>query len=426
MAALDLALIALGGVLIVAVYVDIFLTVLHPSIESPLSNWFQRLVWQLLRATASRAPRAKAGSALLSAGLPLMVAGLIVLWLVLLCLGFACLYYPWLADPAFFNAERPLRGDFLEAIYYSGVTLATLGYGDIQPLTVPFRLIAVAEALTGAVTISAAVAYILAVYPALARQRTIARVLNAEAAGHGDALPMLRRYMTGSSRWHDDLFTQLRALALDLLDITESHETHPVLYYAHARQAQHSFLRVLVTAQSLVAITRYSLSVEHHPEVVRHPHVLLLEQALHYSVRQLGASIHIAPAPPPYTLPSRDELLARFAQLCGELEQLGLTSARADDEAVPVLVESEAEAELDDQPVSRSLASEARDSSAQGAAHDPALDYTSRAPAEAFVVFHQQTDPLIAAYGDACGYSLADARANYRTTWWTGGVEAKG
>src|SRR3712207_4749700 len=109
-----------------------------------------------------------------------MVGGLIVLWLALLTVGFALVYYPWLADPAVFASDNPIDPDFGTALYYSGVTLATLGYGDILPLVEPFRALAVVEALGGALTIAFGVAYVLAVYPALSQKRTVAAALDAE------------------------------------------------------------------------------------------------------------------------------------------------------------------------------------------------------------------------------------------------------
>jgi voltage-gated potassium channel Kch len=413
------AWVIVGVVIIVLVYVDIFLTVLHPSVESPLSNRFQQTIWRGLQVMARVLPTDTQRHALLGLGLPLMVAGLIVFWLLLLSVGFACLYTPWIGDPTVFSADSALGG-FFDALYYSSVTLATLGYGDLLPLTPAFRTLAVFEALTGAVTISAAVAYILAVYPALAEQRTLARTLNAEVAGQSDALPMLRRYLMSDGNWHSDLFTTIRELAFALLNISESHETHSVLYYAHARHVQHSFVRMLITAQSLVSTLRYSLSVDHHPDTVNNPHVLLLEQSLHYSLNQLSKSVHV-------TLPGAvsdngQQYAAAYAHVCDVVEQIGLKSSRVQRTlAVPVLVESEAEEQSgDENAVQRVRAAETFAYDGDPSVLDPALDLASATPEQAYAVFRQQTDPRIAAYALACGYGIEEARASTSTTWWTG------
>ena len=418
----DMIFTVLGALLIIVVCVDIFLTVLHPTIESPLSNRFQQIIWQGLRVVERVVHRYQRKMGILDSGLPLMVAGLIIFWLMLLGFGFACLYYHWIGDPNTFRSSNPIEGSFFDALYYSGVTLATLGYGDIQPISIPFRALAVIEAITGAITISAGVAYILAVYPALNQQRTIARALNAEVAGQSDALPMLRRYRAADGQWHSELFTQLRDLALALLDITESHETHSVLYYAHPRHVQHSFLRVLITAQSLVAILRYGLSVDRYPDTVKHPHVLLLEQSLHYSLHRLSMSIHIPETSQAHVPVNQQSLAEEYRTVCNELEQIGLTSARLQRSAgVPVLVESDAERDTTNESAEHAaLVDGSFEYNGEPNILDPALDLASQSSEAAFVVFRLQTDPLIAAYAVACSYVLDDARASYSTMWWTG------
>lgn len=394
-------IVALVGLAIVLlVQYDIIATVLHPDIEGPLSSLFQQGMWNTLRALARRMPHRKLGWAVLNWGLALMVAGLISLWLALLMLGFGLIYYPWISNPAMFASPTPLDRSLSEAIYYSGVTLATLGYGDIQPLTLPFRTIAVLEAITGAITVAFGVAYVLAVYPALSRQRAIATALDAEVASQPNAIPLLRRYAHNRVAWQEDLPRHLRELALDLLEMSGSHENHPVLYYAHPMRVQHSFLRILITTQSLVGLVRYGLSPDRHADLVQHPDVLLLEHALHYSLRRLTASMHIAP------IVELDEdtdqrLDATFATICDDLEQIGLVSARAvANQPVPVLVK-------------------AGDAPAHG--RDPALDQSSDTPLAAYVAFRRETDPHIAAYARTSGHELAAASAAYKANWWADG-----
>jgi hypothetical protein len=62
-------------------------------------------------------------------------------------------------DGAFFtNAPDPTRSDLL---YFSYVTLSTVGYGDLSPLTDVGRMLAVAEALIGQIYLVTVVALIV-------------------------------------------------------------------------------------------------------------------------------------------------------------------------------------------------------------------------------------------------------------------------
>lgn len=70
----------------------------------------------------------------------------------LLAIAFACLYR--LVDmvtvtPLFSIAGQARRLEFAEALYFSVVTLATVGYGDIAPLAPLARLLAVAQMISG-------------------------------------------------------------------------------------------------------------------------------------------------------------------------------------------------------------------------------------------------------------------------------------
>jgi hypothetical protein len=171
-----------------------------------------------------------------------------------------------------------------------------------------------------------------------------------------------------------------------------------------------------------VGALRYGLSADAHAELVRHPHVLLLEQSLHYTLRRLSASLHIAEVTP---LHERDDAeqrraLARtYHDLCNELERIGLVCSRQADQAPPVLVEAAIEHPAGE---SDQLAVQASAGAPEflGAADDPALDLIATSAEESFVIFRLETDRYIEAYAAACGYAIDRARADFPATWWTG------
>lgn len=420
MTAIALACTLGGALLIAATLLDIVLTVLHPYAESPFSNRFHRLSWRLLHAITRLSHLQVWGHAILAWALPLMIAGVIGLWMLLLLIGFGLIYYPWLGNPAFFDIPTASAGSFAEALYFSGASLTTVGYGDFQAAHAFFRALAIAEAASGFVVISLSVAYVLAVYPALIRTHALAVALDAEVAGQPGALPLLRRYLTEEGNFTGDLTGLLRELALELLALTEAHQTHPVLYYAHPPRVRHSFVRVLVIAQSLVGLLRYGLSPDHHGRIVRHPQLLLLEQALHYSLRQLTASLHIQAVEQESDEPARRPLVTAYDRLSDELAAIGLTPARTRDSApVPALQETSAddparESTLADEPVSLPNGADSRACGERG--RDPALDRTAPTPLDAYLTFRVETDPHIAAYAATCGYPLDEARSAREVT----------
>jgi voltage-gated potassium channel Kch len=388
---------ALGAVILLLTYIDIWATVLHPSLESPLSNRFHRTVWRAVRLIARRVRRPHR---FLNAALPLLIGGLILLWLLMLLIGFALIYYPWLGDPGAFETPPDYSNSWFDALYVSGTTLFTLGYGDITPLTTTLRAVAIIEAGSGMATISLAVTYVLAVYPTLTRLRIRATALDAEVAGQVNGLPLLRRYLRHDGRWNGELDERLRELALELLELAENHEAHPILYYSHPPRVQQSILRMLLTTQHLIALLRYGLSPEQHPDLVRAPQLLLLEQSFGYSLRRLSSSLHTVLTEQHHDATTRAEMRDAFKQICAELEEMELTSALQHDEhPVPVLAEAE---QRETRP---------------GNGDDPALDHGSRSPLDAYVAFRLATDPHIDAYATASGYTLEEARRDDSAIW---------
>jgi hypothetical protein len=406
---------ALGLALLGLASFDIWATVLHTGLESPLSNRFHRAGWRSIDAVARHVPF---GARLREAALPLLVAGLISLWLALLFLGFAALYLPWLGVSGAFNLAEGTSRHWSDALYLSGTAISTLGFGDITPQVWPVRALAVLEGLSGMATISLAIAYVLAVYPTLARLRLCVTALEAEVAGRANGLPLLRRYLHEDGRWDGDLDDRLRTLALELLSLTENHETHPVLYYNHPPRVQQSMLRMLVTTQHLIGYLRYGLSPEHHAGLVKNPQILLLEQAFAFTLHRLAASLHTA------THQTSDDPLDRgryadaFDRLCGDLEALGLTSARQrDDEPVPVLAQGTRHADLDERHNGHSSFETQHGVGVQAVGADPALDFVSESPVGAYAAFRQATDPYLVAYAATSAYSLDDAESDAGSVW---------
>ena len=72
-----------------------------------------------------------------------------------LAFNFALLYYFWPMADLF---TKPIEGGFFESLYFSGVTLATLGYGDILPKHWFCRLLALSEVFAGILLIAIAIA----------------------------------------------------------------------------------------------------------------------------------------------------------------------------------------------------------------------------------------------------------------------------
>jgi hypothetical protein len=100
----------------------------------------------------------------------------IATWAALVVLGGALVYWPQIPEGVSYGTglEPAQRGDFTDALYVSLVTTTTLGFGDIVPTAAWLRVVTPLQALIGFTLLTAAVSWVLQIYPALNRRRTMA------------------------------------------------------------------------------------------------------------------------------------------------------------------------------------------------------------------------------------------------------------
>ena len=309
----------LGIGMILVTLIDISMTVLHVQAESPLSNGVNRLIWRLLKIITAPLPR-EVRDEVLAWGLPIMVGADLGLWIVLYVVGFGLVYLPMMSDPEFFRGvAQPVGSGLNDSVYFSAVTFFTLGYGDVVPSHPLPRLLAVLEAASGLLAIALTVAYLLAVYPFIAREMALATSLNQETAGRADGVAAARRYLSGER--FEILAARLRWINDELLILAQAHAFYPVLYYVRPKRVHESFVRTLAVTQGLVATLRYTLDPSVHQDTVSDPRLLILEEGLLYTLHSLEHSRHLTLSA---GAESRDQLLAQLADSRCDLSRLDL------------------------------------------------------------------------------------------------------
>jgi ion channel len=225
-----------GSALIAIVLRDAFETLFHPDGRRTLSRAVMRASWRGFH----RLGRGRPGSLALAG--PCTLVAILGIWALLLALGWALLLWPHF--PAEFRFARELapahRHGLVEAFYVSLVTLGTIGYGDISPASGLMRLLAPAEALVGFALLSAAISWLLSVYPALSRRRSLAyeMTLLRDALGPDGQLDFARRSPRTAERVFAELLSRLVAVERDLVTI-------PLSYYFGERDERFSLAAVM-------------------------------------------------------------------------------------------------------------------------------------------------------------------------------------
>lgn len=221
---------AVGVALIASALFDVLATLFsHPRRHSPSRA--------LISATWSACHHLPGTRTLALAG-PLSFLVVVASWAVFLGCGWALVYWPWMPEGFLHAAELDAAGtDLVDALYFSLVTLSTLGYGDVSPAHGLLRVAAPLESLLGLGLLTASVSWLLSIFPVLSRRRALAyeiRLLEeveADSADPGPPSPL-------PPSVYADLTSRLVACERDLV-------TFPITYYFHDEDARFALPAVM-------------------------------------------------------------------------------------------------------------------------------------------------------------------------------------
>ena len=282
---------ALGIMLLLLVAYDVYATILHARARGgPISETLNRAVWRIACRIAFRLTRQRRHRFLNAIG-PLLLPSLIVVFILLLIVGFALIYY--MQMPASFNldGEGHATSGWFESLYFSGVTLTTVGYGDITPRTFEMRVVALIEGASGFALISLAVTYLISVYHALEKKRAVALSFYHQAEEGADVAGFIAHHFV-EGRFYG-LEGALRIATRDLQALLESHIEHPIIHYFHPVEVHKSMPRMLFLELETCAVIHSCLDEESYPQVIRHPEVRTLEASSRHVLGELVASLKL-------------------------------------------------------------------------------------------------------------------------------------
>lgn len=116
-----------GIALVALVAWDIMLTLFHPAARGPLSHAANRVTWRVARGVSLRLLR---GRGLNYAG-PFAVVINLLAWVLGLWLGYALIYLPYIGSFSYDPSTPFVAKGILEALYFSGTAITTVGFGDV-------------------------------------------------------------------------------------------------------------------------------------------------------------------------------------------------------------------------------------------------------------------------------------------------------
>lgn len=252
MDALPVVVVPLGLAVIAYVLWDVFQTVVVPR-PSPTRFRLARLVtirsWQLWSALAVRQPRGRRDG-LLGMFAPLQVLLLLAAWVVLLVVGYGLVMFGLRGE------VRPELPDLGSAMYYAGVTVLTIGYGDFVAVGALSRIAALGAAATGLGVVALTITYLFSLYGSYQRREVLVVTLEARAGLPPSAVAMLETY--AKLDMLDDLPRTFREWEVWSAEVLDSHLAYPILTFfrsSHDNASWVSGLGCLMDAATLVITT---------------------------------------------------------------------------------------------------------------------------------------------------------------------------
>ncbi|MGH3008942.1 MAG: hypothetical protein ACRDLM_05975 [Gaiellaceae bacterium] len=191
------------------------------------------LVFRLLRfVTRLRgAVEREAVDAIMVYGAPIAVLGLPLLWLVVTLLGFAGIF--WAID----------GGGFGGAVVVSGSALFTVGFE--RPDGVGGAVAAFVDATIGLGLLALVITYLPTLNSAFSRRESVVAMLDTRAGSPPDALTLIERHhVFAGIETLDALWPEWERW---IVDVGETHYTHPMLVFFRSSEPWHSWVTAIAT-----------------------------------------------------------------------------------------------------------------------------------------------------------------------------------
>jgi hypothetical protein len=215
----------IGVVLLAWTLIDVVRTLVTPRAAGGrlrLSRMLFRPLWRPWRWFGLRRRTTQSRERVLAAAAPLFFFSLLIGWVSLALLAYALILW----SPAFVDGLGPGDVTFGDALYLSGSSLFTLGFGDAIA-TGWTRAIVVLEGATGLGLFAVVIGYLPVLYQAFNRREVGVLLLDARAGSPPSGPELLHRMgSAGVASALPELFADWERWVADVL---ETHMSYPLL-----------------------------------------------------------------------------------------------------------------------------------------------------------------------------------------------------
>jgi hypothetical protein len=232
---------AVLGVSIVAlVCFDVFHTIIAPrlSLQRARIGSFLvgRLLWPWYR-TFVRLLAEQSRTTWLELFAPLAFLSLLATWLLTLIIGFAFIIY------ALGNFVSPPIHQLIDAAYFAGTSVLTLGYGDVVAKEWPARVVVLFAAVLGLIFMALVVSLLFSMLSYLQQREQVVNTLMSRAGAPPSGVVVLMRYR--ELNIVQNLSSTFVSWESWIASILESHRSYSLLMYFRSASPESSWLAAI-------------------------------------------------------------------------------------------------------------------------------------------------------------------------------------
>jgi hypothetical protein len=239
MSPLDIVLLIAGLGGIALLLFDLFNAIVVPRQTTNPLRLGSRLVrwsWLAWREFCLRlSPESREDS--LAAFAPVAMVGLLFFWLTGVLFSYGVVFYA--LRPQF----HPAIGNFGEALYFSGTSMLTIGFGDIVAVDWPARALAIAAAVSGLAVVAVVISFLYSTFASFQRRETFVITLGLRAGAPPSGVMLLES--AAKLDLMTDLMQTLRRGQVWSNEVLESHLAYPILAYFRSSHDDESWVGAL-------------------------------------------------------------------------------------------------------------------------------------------------------------------------------------
>ena len=243
----------IGLLLVWIVLRDLFVGVVVPrparGATRP-SNLITKWTWRGWRWVGSLGSDVATREARLGAFAPMSVILLLIVWVMGLILGYGLIL------DAIREQLHPEPSGLSTTLYFSAVSLLTIGYGDVVPVGTAARVIALVEGATGLGVVAVVISLLFSLYGSFQRREVLIITLDALAGAPPSGVVLLESSLRNGMIEHlEETFDEWKLWSAEVL---ESHLAYPILSYfrsSHDNESWISAIGAILDATVLVLTT---------------------------------------------------------------------------------------------------------------------------------------------------------------------------